>query len=293
MLPSWYNNYKEKIDESINYYLDNYFNNDYDNNLSSFKEACYYAVKWWKKLRAILALEFYLIVANKNLSDIDINDDILKLCAWIELIHAYSLVHDDLPCMDNDEYRRWELTVWKKYWEDFWVLIWDLLNTLAYELFSSVNSKYGLEIVKIISRSTWFYGMIWGQVLDLYYEKNNIDDIYNLENVHNLKTWALIEASVLCWALLWWDKDYLKYSSFAKNIWLAFQIKDDILDVEGTLEETWKSVWWEKKWFVYFMWIDKTKKYLDDLLEASREIVKDSNSEKLNFIIDYIWNRNK
>jgi len=110
MLPTWYNEYRNFIDSIA---------------CDEFKDAIKYSVKWWKKLRAILALEFYLVLQNKSLSEvmgeIDFKNntipDILRLCLAIEFVHAYSLVHDDLPCMDNDILRRWQATVWKKYWE--------------------------------------------------------------------------------------------------------------------------------------------------------------------------------
>jgi geranylgeranyl pyrophosphate synthase len=83
--------------------------------LDEFKDTIKYAFSGGKKLRSILALEFYLTLTGKDISEIKQDDDIIKLCIAIEAIHAYSLVHDDLPCMDNDDLRRGEPTVWKKY----------------------------------------------------------------------------------------------------------------------------------------------------------------------------------
>jgi len=83
------------------------------------------------------------------------------------------------------------------------------------------------------------------------------------------------------------------YSSYADNIWLAFQIKDDLLDVEWSKEETGKSVWWESKWYVHFLWLDESKKELNKLITESLENIKDLESEKLNFLTEYIRKRVK
>ncbi len=296
MLPIWYNTYKNFVEKSINNYLENYFSNEYSSeSLEIIKDASIYAVKGWKRIRSILALEFYLILTWRNFEDIKENDDIVKFCIALELIHAYSLIHDDLPAMDNDEYRRWELTIWKKFGEANWVLVWDLLNTLSFEVLSEISDeKIWLKLVKLLSNSTWFYWMIGWQVEDIFYEENfsklNLEKLISL---HNKKTWALIITSVLGWIILSWKIIKEKYEKYARNIGLAFQIKDDILDIEWTFEETGKSVGWEEKWFVYFLWLEKSKKYLYDLISESLEIIWELNSEKLEFLTKYIGERKK
>ena len=304
MLPNWYNEYKEKIDNSIENYLENYFeiNNEYrhlfQNNpwLNFFREWIYYATKWWKRIRSILALEFYIILSWKHLKEISLTDNIIKYCIALELIHSYSLVHDDLPCMDNDEYRRGQLTVWKKYGESSGVLIWDLLNTLSFEVLSEIDDPVlSQKLIKLLSHSTWLYWMVWWQVDDLYFEKNfNELNIESLELLHNKKTWALIRSSILWWIIL--SKDTFKiekFSDFWKILWLAFQIKDDLLDSEWTFEETGKSVWWEEKWFVYFLWVEKSREKLIKLLKSCLFEIKELNSDKLEFLVKYIWERKK
>ncbi len=297
MLPNWYNDYKEKIDESIVKYLDMYFSKwDTPEWIKKLKESVYYWVKWWKRVRSILAIEFYLIFSGKKFKDIVFWDDIITYCIAIELLHAYSLIHDDLPCIDNDELRRWEETVWKKYWESTAVLTWDLLNTMSLEALSNLSTAEDIQILLwYFSRSIWFFWMIWWQKLDIYYE-NNPDklDLDKLIETHNKKTWALIESSIVGGIILSSElTDIEKYINFWKKIWLAFQIKDDLLDVEWNKEETGKSVWWEDKWFVHFMWLQKSKEYLNTLLSECKEIIIDLNSEKLNFLVEYIGNRKK
>lgn len=295
MLPLWYWKYKDFIENSIKKYLDNYLEDNITNSwLEDFREAIFYSVSWWKKLRAILALEFYLILSWKTLSKIKYDDDITKFCIAIELIHAYSLVHDDLPCMDNDELRRWKPTVWKKFWEYNAVLVWDLLNTISFEILSEISDpKLWIQLIKLLSNSVWFHWMIWWQVDDMYFEANN--DKLTLDNLvllHSKKTWALIKTSIIWGVILSKNIKLLeRFKNFWEKIGLAFQVKDDLLDVEWTSEETWKTTWWEKKWFVYFKWIDKTKLKLKRLINDSLDLITDLKSDKLNFLVLYIQDR--
>lgn len=302
MLPEWYNDYKSLIEKSIDNYLNNYFSEQKNSWLNIIKESTIYSVKWWKRIRSILALEFFLIFSWIKFEDLKEDSSIIKFCIWLELLHAYSLVHDDLPAMDNDILRRGEPTVWKKYWETNAILVWDLLNSLAFEV---ISETWEPVLIKYFWDAVWINWMLGWQVLDIYYENN--PEKLNLENLietHNKKTGELITVSVFGWIILaekdiWFVKDdksndVSRFLDFWKKIWLAFQVKDDLLDVEWTIEETGKSVWdWEEKWFVYFLWLNETHKYLDDLLINCREIITELKSERLNFIVDYIWNRKK
>lgn len=301
MLPTWYNIYKEKIESSINSYLKEYFKFEDNKWLKVIEEATIYACNWWKRIRAILALEFYLIFSWRDINDISENDNIIKFCIALELLHAYSLVHDDLPCIDNDILRRWELTVWKKYGEDNAILVWDLLNLLS---FKSISEIWESTIINHFLKSIWISWMLWWQTLDLYYENNPKQlTLDNLIETHNKKTWEFIKMSILGWLIIAEKelnssknkkiKDIKKYLDFWEKIGLAFQLKDDLLDIEWTSKETGKSVWSEDKGFVYFIWIEKTHLYLDDLLKDCIEIISDLKSDKLNFLVNYIWNRKK
>lgn len=295
-LPNWYTEYKTFIESSIDKYLDTYLSIPMSQPLENFKEVTKYAFSGWKKLRAILALEFYLTLTWKQLADVKVDDDIIKLCMAIESIHAFSLVHDDMPCMDNDELRRWELTVWKKYNEYQAILVGDMLNILWFELLSDIkNPQVSRELTKLISHSVGFYGMIGGQVEDMYFEENIEDlDTTILSKLHHKKTGRLIEASIL-WGIIMseerWNLDIFK--DFWKKLGLAFQIKDDLLDVEGTAEEVGKSVWGEEKGFVYLCGVDESKRRLHELIDECRSIAKNLGSEKIDFLVDYIENRTK
>ncbi len=295
-LPIWYSDYKELIESSIMKYLDMYLALPMTPPLEEFKSVIRYSFRGWKKLRSILALEFYLALSQKQFSEIRYDDDIIRVCIALEAVHAYSLLHDDLPCMDNDELRRWELTTWKKFGEYKAVLAWDFLNTLCFEILSDIkDAKVSREISKLISHSVWFYGMIGGQIEDIFYE-NNIHDLDTdiLRSLHGKKTGKLIEASILSWVTLSGDiSNYEVYKDFWKKLGLAFQVKDDLLDVEGTPEETGKSVWWEKKGFVYLIWVDAARKILSDIIIECHSIAHNLWSEKIDFIVDYIENRKK
>ncbi len=301
MLPNWYIEYKKLIDDSVKNYLTKYFKSEKNPWLNIIKQASLYATKWWKRIRSILALLFYLefliphSISSKGreVKQLWLDDDIIKFCVALELLHAYSLVHDDLPAMDNDILRRWEETTWKKFGETNAILVGDLLNSLAFELLADI---WNIEIIKNFWKAVNLNWMLWWQVLDIFYENDPEKlTLENLIDTHNKKTWALIIISIIWWIILSWYKwDFEKYEVFWKKIWLAFQIKDDLLDVEWTKQETGKSVGdWEQKGFVYFLWLEKTHKYLDDLIYECKQIIKELDSEKLDFLINYIANRKK
>jgi geranylgeranyl pyrophosphate synthase len=295
-LPSWFIEYKAFIETSIDTYFDTYLSMPMSAPLEKFKEVVRYSCKWWKKLRAILALEFYLNLSQKSFSDIKIDDDIIKFCTAIEIIHAFSLVHDDLPCMDNDELRRGEATTWKKFSEYEAVLVWDMLNTLGFEILSDIkDSEVSQALSKLMSHSIGFYGMVGGQIEDMYFEENISElDENILKNLHYKKTGKLIEASILWGIILSWEKWNIDiFKDFWRKLGLAFQIKDDLLDVEWTPEETGKSVWWEEKGFVYLSWVDTTRKILRDMITDCKWISEKLWSEKINFIVEFVENRTK
>lgn len=305
MLPVWYDEYKTFIDKSVDIYIKSFLNKELNINLDNFKEAVIYSTIGWKRLRSILALEFYLIFTWKKLSDIKIDDNIVKLFVAIEFLHSYSLVHDDLPCMDNDELRRWQLTTWKKFWETDATLVWDLLNSLASELIGEI---WLVEIHNHFSKAIWLSWMLWGQVLDIYYENNPLSvNLERLIETHNKKTGALIDTSIVSAIFLAKSESIefienhenlndfiINYSDFGYDLWLAFQIKDDLLDEEWTYIETGKSVWsWEKKWFIHLLWLDESKIYLNKVLDRCFSYSEKLNSEKIDYLIKYIATRKK
>ncbi|MCH8518704.1 polyprenyl synthetase family protein [Candidatus Gracilibacteria bacterium] len=295
-LPNWYTEYKDFIEKSIERYLKGYLALPMSAPLEMFKEVVLYGNRGGKKLRAILALEFYLSLTGKSLSSIKYEDDIVKLCIALEIMHAFSLIHDDLPCMDNDELRRGEATVWKKYGEFQAVLVGDMMNCLSFELISDIKDpKASQSIAKLISHSVGYYGMVGGQVEDMYYEHNLSElNIETLQSLHAKKTGKLIEASITAGCILSEEISNLDiYGNFGRKLGLAFQVKDDILDVEGTPEETGKSVGGEQKGFVYLVGLAASKKILADEIIDCKKIAETLGSKKIDFLVDFVANRKK
>ena len=167
-------------------------------------------------------------------------EDALTAACALEMIHTYSLIHDDLPAMDDDELRRGKATCHIAFNEATAVLAGDALLTLAFEMLSSVqfddrNQAFRwLKVIRLISEAAGYQGMIQGQMLDIAAEGITLS-ADELETMHRLKTGALIEASLACGALLGGadrrQTDLL--SDYGRKIGLAFQVADDILNVEG------------------------------------------------------------
>lgn len=202
---------------------------------SRLKEAILYStLNGGKRLRALLTL------ASGELCDAN-REILLKVAGAIECIHAYSLIHDDLPAMDDDEYRRGKLTCHKAFDEATAILAGDALLTYSFEILSNIeelSAEKRLQIIQLYSKSAGTYGMVGGQYIDLDSEHKQIS-LTELETIHCKKTGALIKAAILAGAIAGdTDEDtYDRLSVYADNIGLAFQIKDDILDVIGTQEE--------------------------------------------------------
>ena len=167
--------------------------------------------------------------------------------AAIEMIHTYSLVHDDLPAMDNDEYRRGKKTTHAVYGEAMGILAGDGLLNLAFETaaetFSMETSPRTARALQILARKAGIYGMIGGQVVDVESEGRPLSR-EKLDFIYRLKTSALIEASMLIGAVLAGasEEEASAIESVAGDVGLAFQIQDDILDVTSTLEVLGKPI---------------------------------------------------
>jgi geranylgeranyl diphosphate synthase type II len=167
-------------------------------------------------------------------------------CA-LEMIHTMSLIHDDLPAMDNDDYRRGKLTNHKVYGEDTAILAGDGLLAYAFEHVAiatrNVPTERLLRIVAILGRAVGAAGLVGGQVVDLQCEGKSDVSLDTLNFIHNHKTAALLEASVTSGGIVAGvsDRDLKRLSNYAQHIGLAFQIVDDILDITATQEELGKT----------------------------------------------------
>ncbi|WP_425448591.1 polyprenyl synthetase family protein [Dethiothermospora halolimnae] len=173
----------------------------------------------------------------------------LPFAAAMEMIHTYSLIHDDLPCMDNDDFRRGKPTNHKVYGENLAILAGDGLLNFAYETMIShvfntkSNSERYLKALKEISNAAGVFGMIGGQVVDIESEDSGIDQ-RALDFIHNNKTSALIEASIVSGAIIGGanDDEINLLRDYGKSIGLGFQIRDDILDKIGDMDKLGKDI---------------------------------------------------
>lgn len=168
------------------------------------------------------------------------NESIDILCAAIECHHTYTLIHDDLPSMDNDDYRRGKLSSHKEYNEALAILAGDSLLNLSYELLSNIESPETLKAIKLISSLTGPKGLILGQVMDLRGSINSLEETITL---HGLKTSNLIEAAlsgsnILCHGHF----DQLAIKSIAQDLGLSFQLIDDLLDLTKDISEREKDI---------------------------------------------------
>lgn len=173
--------------------------------------------------------------------------------AAIEMIHTSSLIHDDLPCMDNDEYRRGKKSTWAAYGEDMGVLAGDALIVYAFETACRAFSLSGRpeqvgEAIRILAAKTGIYGMIGGQTVDVELAGKPISG-EKLDFIYRLKTGALLEASMMIGAVLGGadEESVKKVERAAGHIGIAFQIQDDILDITGNQEVLGKPVLSDEK----------------------------------------------
>lgn len=219
-----------------------------------------------KRIRPVIA-----IFAAKSLGAG--SESVMPYAAAIELIHTYSLIHDDLPCMDNDDLRRGRPTNHKVFGEATAVLAGDALLNFAFEtaLGADTEPEKKITLLKIIARSAGLYGMIGGQILDMEGEKRKLaaDEIRLMQN---LKTGALIKAAAAIGAVTAGERKEF-FDVYAENLGLAFQLKDDILDVTATTEELGKPVLSdeknEKSTFVSLYGVDGTKRLLEETTEKA------------------------
>lgn len=249
-----------------------------------------------KRLRPILVL------MSLELLDMDENLGYSSAVA-IELIHSYSLVHDDLPALDNDDYRRGKLTCHKKYGEASAILIGDALLTYAFKILASKNScleaEKVLEIISKIAGAAGVNGMIGGQAVDLESEGKEID-LPTLQYIHTHKTGMLLRVPVeIAGIIAGVDEEKQRVlTEFADLLGLAFQIKDDILDIEGDFEKLGKTIGsdikLEKSTYPSIFGLEKSKEILKEKMDKAKEILKKNfggKSEKLVKLVDFIGER--
>ena len=256
-------------------------------------EAMNYSLKaGGKRLRPILMLETFKLFGQDE-------EKVYPFMAAIEFIHTYSLVHDDLPAMDNDEFRRGQKTTHAKYGEDIGVLAGDGLLNMAYEIMSDAVDKdpSGAKAMSVIAKKAGAFGMVGGQTVDVINEGKKLD-LETIDYIHNLKTAALIEASMMAGAILGGasEEQILQVESIAKNIGMAFQIQDDILDVTGDEEKLGKPVLSdeknEKDTYITLIGLDESKTKVEELSNKAIEGIKAlGDNEFLVALVEKLINR--
>lgn len=250
---------------------------------SVLKEAMLYSLSaGGKRIRPCLMLEFYRCLGGNP-------EDILNFACAVEMIHTYSLIHDDLPCMDDDDMRRGKPSNHKVYGEANALLAGDALLTLAFETASdiseAVNSERAVKAIKYLAESAGMTKMVGGQVLDLSAENKQIT-VEELEKIQEGKTVALLKvnANIAC-ALADADENTSKLlSDYCEAIGRAFQIRDDILDVIGDESDLGKPIGSDaqmhKNTYVSLLGLEKSQQLVDELTESAilsvKSAVKDS-----------------
>ena len=248
----------------------------------------------------------FLLFATLELLNQNIEKGVKSAIA-LEMIHSYSLVHDDLPALDNDDYRRGKLTTHKVFGEAEAILIGDSLLTYAFYVLSQKNLELlsSEQIVNIISKTSEYSGingMIGGQMVDIQSENKKID-LETLKYIHSHKTGKLIKLPIeIACIIANLEKNKREVlEEYADLIGIAFQVKDDILDVEGNFEDLGKPVGSDidlhKATYPSILGMEESKKILNDTVEKAKEIIKNKFGEEKGKILislaDFIKNRNK
>lgn len=238
-----------------------------------------------KRLRPLMMKEAFLMLGGKG-------QIVEPFMVALEMIHTYSLIHDDLPCMDNDEYRRGRKTTHVVYGEGMAVLAGDGLLNLAYETAAKAFEMLDCDdlngyirvsrALQILGSKAGIYGMVGGQVADVEAEqKETVISADLLLFIHTNKTAALIEAALMIGAVLAGaDEEIINRMQLcARNVGIAFQIQDDILDVTGTMEELGKPIGSDEKnnkqTYVKIFGMDKAKTDVAKLSDEAVRLIED------------------
>jgi len=260
---------------------------------SILTEAMRYSVlNGGKRLRPIL------VYLSSELGEADHNS-IDTLAGSIELIHCYSLIHDDLPSMDDDDLRRGNPTTHKKYDEATAILAGDALQPLAFELISNLDTSDSnkMTIVNCLANACGYLGMVGGQIKDIH--SKEINTVQNLDIMHSQKTGRLIQASLETSAILSGldQKDIEALNKYGEKIGLAFQIQDDIIDIESPSSISGKDqgsdINQNKITYPSIVGLEESRTRARELASEAKEILHLShkNADNLHKLADYIVQR--
>lgn len=248
-----------------------------------------------KRIRPILLLEFYSLFGGRA-------EGALNFAAAIEMIHTYSLIHDDLPCMDNDDMRRGRPSCHKAFGYDTALLAGDALLTHAF--FAAANAvdippERVSRAISVLAQKAGIYGMVGGQVMDLDFEKNGANG-EELTAMYIKKTSCLLEAAAMCGAVLAGadEETVKKTEEYAENLGFAFQITDDILDCTADEKTLGKPIGSDEKngktTFVTLLGLDGAKQRAALLTKKAEDILNgfSGDTSYLKELTEYLLNRN-
>lgn len=275
------NAYLTQTSKTVDEWLQNYLPS-LEDEPKSLHEAMHYSVMaGGKRIRPILALASYAYCLGESYPP----EEPIKMAAvGLELVHTYSLIHDDLPCMDDDDLRRGRPTCHKKFGEGIAVLAGDALHVVAFELMGRTGS---LPAVKELATAVGTSGMLGGQMADLEAE-GKTPDLDQVRRIHQLKTAALIRASVRIGAILAGaDRARLdQLTQFGEKIGLAFQIVDDILDIEGDQDLLGKQVGSDDKnqkaTWPAVVGLDQARKDAKKMIDEALDLFKETDNRLSN-----------
>ncbi len=288
--------YMQKKIELINQELDSIYSEDTALNATLAKSMNYSLMAGGKRLRPIL------IIAAADAVGAD-GEKFLHLATSIEMIHTYSLIHDDLPAMDNDDYRRGKLTNHKVFGDGIAILAGDALLTMAFEVIAdspNIDTEKKLKVIKEMSSAAGAEGMVGGQVIDLESEGKHID-MDTLRKMHSAKTGALFCAAIRSGAILGGatDKQLADLTQYARCFGLAFQITDDILDVTGDEASIGKPVGSDEKnhksTYVTLGSLQSAQELAQKAVNEAKKALADFGTEAdfLRELVDYLISRKK
>lgn len=285
----------------INLIIEQYLPKEEGNQKTIFEAMNYSLLAGGKRIRPMLMEETYRMFGGKS-------DVIYPFMAAMEMIHTYSLVHDDLPAMDNDEYRRGKKTTHAVYGEAMGILAGDGLLNYAFETalcafdIEPQNSAIG-KALKVLAAKAGVYGMIGGQVVDIESENMPVEHMTRerLDFIYRLKTAALLESSMMIGAILAGatEEQVATIEQIARKVGLAFQIQDDVLDVTSSLEVLGKPIGSDEKnnkvTYVTFEGLEKSKADVATLSNEAIELLMElpQKDDFLHQLILYLIHREK
>lgn len=288
MIQSWLPVYQNRVNDAISRYFAKKYSDPVDTIESEFIDALRHAVEWGgKRLRPILAM-----IAYEEKTWCICPDEIIDSLIGIEFMHCYTLVHDDLPCMDNDTIRRGKPTVWVQYGETMAVLVGDALQTMAFEQIAMLGN---IDVVIEFAQSLGNKWVVLWQIRDTLDKQDTyrVDDIIRL---HDEKTGWFIASCLMIGGLIsgatQWELN--QFQQFGILLGRAFQVRDDILDIEGDSVTIGKTVGKDidqKKWLISLLGLEATKNLLQSISVDLDSCLKNWDNEKFQEVKEYVVNR--